>query len=964
MSRYSGLLVAIIVATALLASCSGGENPSSPDSVGKMPLAPDRARSGQTHLWGYYDVYVDIAGQTATAVPNRGAMFTANVVNFINSKPAGLSFHINSTPSGPDYVDVDIDVSITHPFPGLQQYNGYDVRGVFMGDGSRDLQYNGDLVCAVKGTDQSMLPDEVDGYGGPDGYTRWYNKPEFSTGGMPLFQYTPGKMASPGFSGSATLNPYRYFADGLDVNEDLWSWLLGHADQHGLFSSGATNTRNYYLRFPTSKGVKYGYAIIATWSGVDPDQHPSNAPEAVACLVDDTNSTVYYAGPSENGGDLILDVNVWDWDAFVSAGVMEDYRILIESTVLTTPYEFDTSDMTPVGGNENYSTFHVEIPADSVQGLDGNEYWVIVEEKDADYKNDYGITNLAGDDPLAAFFRFDLDVGTEIPAWIQVTSPNGGEKWVPGIDQDITWTSSGVTGTVFIDYSDDNFVSDLHSIDTDVPNTGSYQWTIPCHPSDTFRVRVSSTDTPGINDVSDGDFAIVGTGWAEKWGDTGYEEGRGVAFDPDGNVYIEGTTVHVSTGRNWAFVAKFSPCGELLWSKSWGGNGLTQGYGVAVDSDGNCYCTGNFYGTTDFDPDDPGGPAQRTSVGSWDAWLVSFDSTGDFRWVRTWGGTYSDSGQGVVIDDSGGLYIAGFFCRQVDFDPDGGDVHWSNADSFDPFVCKYDTTGDYKWAQTWGSPFDDRAFGVATGGSNVYVTGYFWGSDVNFDPDGSHLLSSNGGEDVFLSAFDSSKDFQWAYNWGGTAGGIQTDEGLGVAADDSGNVYATGYFRGYNVNFDPGGWDPHSSNIGGRDAYLSKFNAAGSFQWARTWGGSSMDAGEGVAVDGSGNVYVDGWFYGTGNFDPNGTDERTTPSVYEDGYMSKFNASGTYQWVHSWGSVMNDRALGIGCDSSNNVCTTGFINGPANLAPGDGPCSEPADNVVPAGGADAFLIRFLPDGCW
>ncbi|MFH1677003.1 MAG: PKD domain-containing protein, partial [bacterium] len=330
------------------------------------------------------------------------AMFTANVVNFINAKPVNLGFHINSTPLGPDYADVDIDVSITHPFPGLPQYNGYDVRGVFMSDGSGYLDYNSDLAYPVLGTDQIMLADSDDGVGGADGYTRWFNKTEFSGGGMPLFQYTPGKAASPGFNGDATLNAYKYFADNLGKDENLWDWLIANADQHGVFSSGATNSRNYYLRFPNAKGVKYGYAIIANWGGLEPQYHPSNAPEAIACDVVD-NSNVYYAGPTDKGGQINIDFSLFDWHGQPSS-------IFIESTVQSGIHQLDPTEMTPVAGDENYSTWHVEIPADNVSGTEGNYYWIIAEYSDFDYSNDFNVPNLAEDSPLAAFFRYDLEV--------------------------------------------------------------------------------------------------------------------------------------------------------------------------------------------------------------------------------------------------------------------------------------------------------------------------------------------------------------------------------------------------------------------------------------------------------------------------------------------------------------------------------------------------------------------------
>ena len=386
--------------------CAGNPGPLAPSALSTSDSIP---HASQTHLWGYYDVYVDIPSQTATAILNRQAMFTANVVNFLNGKAAGLSFHINGTPVTSTYIDIDIDISITHPFPGMSQYNGYDVRGVFMGDGSKSLSYNPKLKYAVLGTDQYMLPDPTDSFGGPDGYTRWFNLPEFSGGGMPLFQYTQGKMALPGFAGTATLNPYKYFADNLLTTQDLWSFLNANSAQHGVFSAGATNTRNYYLRFPNGKGIKYGYAVIASWKGVTPADHPANAPEAMALSVTDS-SDVYYIDPTTKGGNIKLDVGVWDWDSQLSAGKMEDYKLIVESTVLNSPATF--SSMTPTGGGSFYSTYHVEIPADNVQSSGGNEYWVILEHKGFDYTNPYGIPNSANTDPLAAFFRYDLKVSS------------------------------------------------------------------------------------------------------------------------------------------------------------------------------------------------------------------------------------------------------------------------------------------------------------------------------------------------------------------------------------------------------------------------------------------------------------------------------------------------------------------------------------------------------------------------
>ncbi len=412
MTRWTVFLTLALFCLIVTPGCnSGAVNPVIPGPEAGVTSGTDpHAGQSTTHLWGYYEIAIDIESLTVDVVASRSAMFSANVVNFLNGSPAGLSFHINETPIGTDYIDVDIDIAMTHPFPGLPQYNGYDVRGIFMGDGSLSMAYNGDLDYPALGTDQFMLPDPDDGDGGPDGYSRWFNFSEFN-GGMPLLEYTQGNIATPGFSGTATLCPYKSFADGLGPTESLWAWLGGNPDQFARFSSGATNHRNYYLRFPNAKGVVFGYAIVANWEGNEPEYHPSNAHEAVAVDVLD-QSDLWYIDDTQNGGQINLDISIWDWDSTINNGVMEDYQIIIESCVLSATCEFTIPEMTPIGGTDHYSTYHVEIEADDVGGIEGAEYWVIVEQQNYDYSNDMGVMNSAWDDPLASFFRFDLHVSS------------------------------------------------------------------------------------------------------------------------------------------------------------------------------------------------------------------------------------------------------------------------------------------------------------------------------------------------------------------------------------------------------------------------------------------------------------------------------------------------------------------------------------------------------------------------
>ncbi len=328
------------------------------------------------------------------------------------------------------------------------------------------------------------------------------------------------------------------------------------------------------------------------------------------------------------------------------------------------------------------------------------------------------------------------------------------------------------------------------------------------------------------------------------------------------------------------------------WARTWGGSNYDEGNAVAVDGSGNGYVTGSFSSTVDFDP----GSAvdNHTSNGDGDVFLSTFDPSGAIKWARTWGGSNGDYGVGVAVDGSGNVYVTGYFRGTVDFDPGSGvDSHASNGYE-DVFLSKFDSSGAFNWARTWGgsSAYYDQGLGVAVDGSgNVYVTGWF-GSVVDFDPgSGVDNHTSNEGQDVFLSKFDSSGDFKWARTWGGSH---DSDGGLGVAVDASGNVYLTGWFHGP-VDFDPGnGVDNHTSN-GYSDVFLSKFDPSGTFNWARTWGGSYwLDKGRGVAVDGSGNVYVTGLFDGIVDFDTGSGVDNHKSNWSHDVFLSKFPPDGNW----------------------------------------------------------------------
>jgi len=494
-------------------------------------------------------------------------------------------------------------------------------------------------------------------------------------------------------------------------------------------------------------------------------------------------------------------------------------------------------------------------------------------------------------------------------------------------------------------------------------------------------VRIVDTETDGnLGPVDAWQVASIRIreGWARTWGGWNSDHGYAVAVDGSENAYLtgafretvdfdpEGGDPHTSNGADDIFLSKFDSWGNFIWARTWGGSDSDWswdcGNGVTVDASGNVYVTGGFHGTVDFDP---GGGSDPHTSGDWrTVFLSKFDSSGNFKWARTWGGeaagdVFGDSGKGVAVDGFGNVYVTGYFHGTVDFDPGGVDPHTSNGEN-DAFLSKFDSSGNFEWAQTWGGIYPDEGCGIAADGSGyVYVSGSFY-DIVDLDPGGGDPHTSNGSRDVFLSKFDSSGNFMWARTWGG----YYLDSGQAVAADGFDNVYVTGYFHG-TVDFDPDGGDPHASNSHS-DAFLSKFDALGEFQWARTWGGSFYDRGNGVAADGFANIYVTGYFCNTVDFDPGGGDPHASNGIY-DAFLSKLDSSGSFLWVRTWGAMDWDRGLGVATDGSGNAYVAGYFQSTVDFAPSDPPCNENSDEHTchgPAQDLDAFLTKHLPDGCW
>jgi len=323
-----------------------------------------------------------------------------------------------------------------------------------------------------------------------------------------------------------------------------------------------------------------------------------------------------------------------------------------------------------------------------------------------------------------------------------------------------------------------------------------------------------------------------------------------------------------------------------------------------------------------------------------------------YEWVNTFGSTGSDRIFELTTMPNGDIVTTGYFNGTVDFDPSSSTANKTAVGNRDIVICRYGENGSFKWVKTFGGSANEQGLKVKSDlEENIYTTGTFSGT-VDFDPGTSiSNLSSNGGNDIFISKLDSAGDYIWAKSIGGTA----DDEGLEVLPLSNGDVVVCGSFRG-TVDFDPGSGVASRTSSGGKDIFICKLDSNGNFKWVNTYGSNSSSAlnerAYSMITDGNDNIIFCGGFTGTVDFDPSLSTSNLTSNGIEDAYVSKIDSSGSLIWAYSFGGtdevIANDIALG----RNNIIYIAGFFRGTADLDPG-----TTTSNYSSNGSRDAFIVK-------
>ncbi len=416
----------------------------------------------------------------------------------------------------------------------------------------------------------------------------------------------------------------------------------------------------------------------------------------------------------------------------------------------------------------------------------------------------------------------------------------------------------------------------------------------------------------------------VAMAWQPAWlgatssGGDGYTLAHSIKVAPNNDHYVTGefsstakfsSTTLKSRGGSDIFLAKYTASGSLAWIVTAGGTSDDVGRGVDLDSDGNVYITGWFTNSGTFDSVNQ---TTKTVSGTGDViFLAKYSSAGNLAWVQT--GTITDSslesfGYGIAVNSAAHtVYITALSQTDTTFSSENGIVNTvPGVGTWHMVVVKYDTGGNFKWAQTnEASPNSVPSKIAVDVNGNAYVTGSLEDTTTFTSANGKDITvtgfspAQTTGDypiDAFLAKYDTNGNAVWVNHIGGY---IAT--GSDVAVSPSGEVTLVGYVGNVNSSgeaittvtsqlprknyylIDAFMTDPYN-----KDLLIVTYTAAGVLETAYRIGHGGDEAASGVAYDSNGDLYVTGI-------------ARQTPTIRANLFIRKYHGP-TLLWEQKAGS--------------------------------------------------------------
>ncbi|BDZ71374.1 SBBP repeat-containing protein [Methanobacterium petrolearium] len=469
-------------------------------------------------------------------------------------------------------------------------------------------------------------------------------------------------------------------------------------------------------------------------------------------------------------------------------------------------------------------------------------------------------------------------------------------------------------------------------------------------------------------------------------GGTRDDAGQSITLDDDGNIYITGYTDSANfptttgayqtsnAGTYDTFITKLAPNSHgtynLQYSTYLGGTNYDYGTSIAVDNEGNIYITGYTW-SEDFPTTT--GAFQTSNAGAADSFIVKLtpnnQGTNDLKYSTYIGGSdpymYADDyGYSIAVDTAGNIYVTGCTFSD-DFPTTTGAYQTSNGGDSDVFVVKLTPnnqgTNDLKYSTYLGGSRYDYGYGITVDNEqNIYVTGCTWsGSYGTLFPTtaGAYQTSYSGiYGDAFISKLSPDNQGTDDLKYSTFLGGSDDDGGQGIAIDNNGTIYITGYTAS---NDFPTTSDAYqTSNAGSYDVFISKLTpdsqGTDDLKYSTYLGGNSNDYGWSIDLDKEKTIYITG-YTGSDDFPTTSGAYQTSLHGWGDAFISKMSSysqgSSDLQYSTYLGGDSDEFGYSVTLDDAGNIYATGYTYS-ENF-----PTTSGAYQANYQGAGDAFIVK-------
>lgn len=351
-------------------------------------------------------------------------------------------------------------------------------------------------------------------------------------------------------------------------------------------------------------------------------------------------------------------------------------------------------------------------------------------------------------------------------------------------------------------------------------------------------------------------------------------------------------------------VSKFNNSGNVIWAKSFGGNGYDAVLAVASDDSDNIYITGSFDSDSiQFDG------LKLFKTGITNLFLVKLDENGNVLWAKQSYNSITCGAQALTINHSGDLFLtAEVGDSLVLFDQDSIHINPPPGGVLS-LLFKLNGNGNIIWRKVIEGPGrNDYPLISSDGLGNSFL--FFHAGTPSVTIDTTHLMS-NSYNNVYTVKFDSSGNFVFAslITGVGGLGGVQNKE---IITDSIGNFYVVGNSEADTLDF---GQFILTNVHANEDAFVAKFNNVGTPIWAKYFGGNSSDYALNVAINPDGGPTIYGAFYS--HIITIDTISLINDSTnYTDIFYARFDSSGNINYATDFGGVKTEYTSSIVIDKN------------------------------------------------